>query len=85
MFFFSISYTTALDTIRKFIAAFVSQPTKQFATHSLKSGGASNAGFKRMEADLKERHGGWKDPRTKRRYSKRSPEELTEATKAMNL
>ena len=38
-----------------------------------------------MEADLKDRHGGWKNPRTKRRYSKRSPEELTEVTKAMNL
>ena len=32
--FLSISYTTALDTIRKFIAPIVSQPTKQFATHA---------------------------------------------------
>ena len=26
--------------------------------HSLKIGGANNAGFKHMEADLKDRHGG---------------------------
>ena len=32
--FLSISNTTALDTIRKFIAPIVSQPTKQFATHA---------------------------------------------------
>ena len=65
----SISYTTALDTIRSLsLPLYRNLATKQFATHSLKSGGASNAGFKRMEAGLKDRHGEWKDSRTKRRY-----------------
>ena len=80
----SISYSTALDSIRKFIAPFVSDP-KQFGTHSLKSGGASNSGFKRLEPDIKDRHAGWKDPRSKRRYTRRSPKELAEVTKTMSL
>ena len=82
--YLSISYSTALDSIRKFIAPFVSDP-KQFGTHSLKSGGASNSGFKRLEPDVKDRHAGWKDPRSKRRYTKRSAKELAEVTKAMSL
>ena len=42
----SISYTTALDTIRSLsLPLYRNLATKQLATHSLKSGGASNAGL----------------------------------------
>ena len=62
-----ICYSTALDSMRKFLAPLVGQ-VKEFATHSLKSGGASNAGFKSSDPELKDRHAGKKNPATKLRY-----------------
>ena len=79
-----ICYSTALDSRRKFLAPLVGE-VKEFATHSLKSGGASNAGFKSSDPELKDRHAGWKNPATKLRYQKRSTDELIEITKRMKV
>ena len=79
-----ICYSTALESIRKFISPFVSNG-KDYGTHSLKSGGASNSGFKQLKDELMDRHAGWKNPRSKYRYMKRSSEELSGITKAMNV
>ena len=79
-----ICYSTALDSMRKFLAPLVGE-VKEFATHSMKSGGASNEGFKSADPELKDRHAGWKNPSTKLRYQKRSTEELLEITKRMKL
>ena len=59
----------------------------EFLTHSMRSGGASNAGFmiKSADPELKDRHSGWKNPITKLRYQKRSTEELIEITKCMRV
>ena len=40
-----ICYSTALDSMSKFLAPLV-QGVNEYATHSMRSGGASNAGFK---------------------------------------
>ena len=79
-----ICYSTALDSMRKFFAPLVGE-VKEFATHSMKSGGASNEGFKSADPELKDRHAGWKNPSTKLRYQKRSTEELLKITKRMKL
>jgi len=44
--------------------------------HSLKSGGASNDGYKPIDSELKDRNAGWKNARSKRRYIKRSQAEI---------
>ena len=77
-----ICYSTALDNMRKFVAPLV-KGVKEFATHSMKGGGASDAGFKSADPELKYRHAGWKNPNTKLRYQKRSTEELIEITTCM--
>lgn len=50
-----ICYSTALDSMRKLLAPLV-QGVNEYATHSMRSGGASNAGFKSADAELKDRH-----------------------------
>ena len=76
-----ISYSTALENMRKFLSHLVDK-VSDFATHSIKSGGTSNFGFKKADPELKD---GWKNPSTKQRYMKRSAEELITVTKAMNI
>ena len=80
--FAGICYSTALDSMRNFLAPLV-EGVKEFATHSMKGGGASDAGFKSADPELKDRHAGWKNPNTKLRYQKRSTEELIEITTCM--
>ena len=79
-----ICYSTALDSMRKFLAPLV-QGVNEYDTHSMRSGGASNAGFKSADPELKDRHAGWKNPITKLRYQKRSTEKLMEITKCMSV
>ena len=67
--------------MRKFLSHLVDK-VSDFATHSIKSGGTSNFGFKKADPELKD---GWKNPSTKQRYMKRSAEELITVTKAMNI
>ena len=70
--------------MRKYLAPLV-EGVKEFATHSMRNGGASNAGFKSADPELKDRHAGWKNPNTKLRYQKRLTEELIEITKCMRV
>ena len=52
-----ISYSTALENMRKFLSPFVDKVLDS-ATHSIKSGVASNFGFKKANPELKVRHAG---------------------------
>ena len=48
-----ICYSTALDSMRKLLAPLV-EGVNEFATDSMRSGGASNAGFKSADPELKD-------------------------------
>jgi len=79
-----ISYSTIRDEFKKYISPFVNDPG-DYCLHSLKSGGASNDGYNLSVPELKDRHAGWKNPCTKRRYTKRSDAEMLEGTKSMGI
>ena len=79
-----ISYSTIRDEFKKYISPFV-QNVDDYCLHSLKSGGAFNEGYKLSDPELKDRHAGWKNPCTKRRYIKRSQAEMLEVTKSMGI
>ena len=79
-----ISYSTVRDEFKKYISPFVNDPGDYYL-HSLKSGGASNDGYKLSDPELKNNHAGWKNPCTKRRYTKRSHAEMLEVTKSMGI
>ena len=81
---FGISYSTIRDEFKKYISPFVND-LSDYCLHSLKSGGASNDGYKLCDPELKDRHAGWKNPCTKKRYIKRSHTELLEITKSMGI
>ena len=78
------SYSTIRDEFKKYISPFVNDPG-DYCLHSLKSGGASNDGYKLSDPELKDRHAGWKNPCTKRRYTKRSRAEMLEVTRSMGI
>ena len=59
-----VSYSTTRDECKKYIWPFVIDPG-DYCLHTLKSGGASNDGYKLSDPELKERHTGWKNPCTK--------------------
>ena len=77
-----ISYSTTRDEFKKYIWPFVIDPG-DYCLHTLKSDGTSNDGFELSDPELKERHTGWKNPCTKRRYTKRSHAEMLELAKSM--
>ena len=79
-----ISYSTIRDDFKKYLSPFV-ENVDHYCLHSLKSGGASNEGYKLSDPELKDRHAGWKNPCTKRRYIKRSHAEMLEVTKSMGI
>ena len=79
-----ISYSTTRDEFKKCIWPFVIDPG-DYCLHTLKSGGASNDDYKLSDPELKERHTGWKNPCTKRRYTKRSHAEMLELAKSMGI
>ena len=81
---FGISYSTIRDEFKKYISPFVNDPG-DYCLHSLKSGGASNDGYKLSDPELKDWHAGWKNPCTKKRYTKRFHTELLEVTKGMGI
>ena len=70
--------------MRKFLAP-LAREVKEFATNSLKAGGASSAWFRSLDPELKDGHAGWKNPAAKLRYQKRSTDELIEFTKRMKV
>ena len=81
---FGISYSTIPDGFKKYITPFVNDPG-DYCLHSLKSGGASNDGYTLSDPELKDRHAGWKNPCTKKHYTKRSHAQLLEVTKSMGI
>ncbi|CAH3145775.1 unnamed protein product [Porites lobata] len=84
IFSLGISYSTIRDEFKKYVSPFVNDPS-DYCLHSLKSGGASNDGYKLSDPELKDRHAGWKNPCTKRRYTKRSHSEMLEVTRSMGI
>ena len=62
-----------------------SNAPSDYCLRSLKSVGASNDGYKLSDPELKDRHAGWKNACTKRRYTKRSHAEMLEVTKSMGI
>ena len=79
-----ISYSTICDKFKKYVSLFVNDPG-DYCLLSLKSGGTANDGYKLSDPELKGRHAGWKNPCTKRRYTKRSHAEMLEVTKSMGF
>ena len=79
-----ISYSTIPDEFKKYISWLVNHPG-DYCLHNLKSGGASNDGYNLSDPELKDRHAGWKNPCTKRRYTKRSHAEMREVTRSMGI
>ena len=79
-----ISYTTIRDEFRKYLSPFV-ENVDDYCLHSLNSGGASNDGYKLIDPELKDRHAGWKNPCSKRRYIKRSQAEMLSVTQSMGI
>lgn len=79
-----ISYSTARDTLRSYISPFVPDISK-YGTHSLRSGGSNDPGFRNLLSELKDRHGGWKNPKSKMRYIEYSHSELAKITKSMHV
>ena len=57
----------------------------KFGLHSIKSGCASNPGLRNVDRDLLDRHAGWKNPVSKRRYIKFRAEDLLTVTEKMGL
>ena len=53
--------------------------------HSLKSGGASKDGCKLSDPELKDRHAGWKNPCTKRRYTTHFYADVLEVTRSVGV
>ena len=56
-----VSCSTVRDEFKKYLSPFV-ENVDDFCLHSLKSGGASNEGYKLSDPELKDRHAGWKNP-----------------------
>ena len=79
-----ISYTTIRDEFRKYLSPFV-ENVNDYSLHSLKSGGASNDGYKLIDPELKDRHAGWKNPCSKRRYIERSQAGMLSVTQSMGI
>jgi len=79
-----ISYSTAYSNFRSSITPFVSD-SRLYGTHSIKIGGANDPGFRSLDSALKDRHVGWKNPKSKFRYLEAVPDDLVEITRAMNV
>ena len=56
-----------------------------YGTHSIRIGGANDPGFRSFESSMKDRHVGWKNPKSKFRYLEAVPEELIGITRSMNI
>ena len=51
----------------------------------IRIGGANDPVFRSLDSSMKDRHVGWKNPKSKFRYLEAVPEELTEVTRSMNI
>lgn len=79
-----VSYSTICHDFKKYVPPFVGN-VDGFCLRSLKSGGASNEGYKLSDHELKDRHAGWKNPCTNRRCIKRSQAEMLEVTNSIGI
>lgn len=80
-----ISYTSVRDNLKAYIGNHVSD-TSLFGTHSIKAAGCNDPGFKQTDDSLKDRHGGWKNPKSKLRYiDLTNSEDLIQVTRSMSI
>ena len=74
-----ISYSTAYASFKSYISPFVSDGSL-YGTHSIGISGANDPEFRSLDSSMKDRHVGWKNPK-----SKFSLEELIAITRSMNI
>ena len=79
-----ISYSTAYASFKSYISPSVSD-SSLYGTHSIRIGGANDPGFRSLDSSVKDRHVGWKNPKSKFRYLEAVPEELIGITRSMNI
>ena len=79
-----ISYSTAYSSFRSYITPCVSD-SRLYGTHSIRKGGPNDPGIVSLDSALKDRHVGWKNPKSKFRYLEAVPDDLAEITRAMNV
>ena len=79
-----ISYTTLKQEFMKHLSPFIDD-VKKFGLHSIKSGGASNPALRNVNGVLLDRHVGWKNSKSKRRYVQFRTEDLLSVTEAMGI
>ena len=80
----AISYTTIRDLIKHGLSSYVSDPSA-IGTHSLRSGGATEAASAKVNERCLTRQGGWKSTSSKDMYVKDSLSNKLSVTRAMNL
>ena len=79
-----ISYSTAYVVLSPtFRPLFLMQVL--YGTHSTRIGGANDPGFRSLDSSMKDRHVGWKNPKSKFRYLEAVPEQLIGITRSMNI
>jgi len=71
-------------SLNSYISPFVSDASL-YGTHNIRNGGANDPGFGSLDSSMKDRHVGWKNPKSKFRYLEAVPEELIEITRSMNI
>ena len=54
-----------------------------YVTHSITIGGANDPGFRSLDSSMKDRHVGWKNPKSKFRYLEDMPEQLIGITRSI--
>ena len=79
-----ISYTRLRQEFIEHLSPFVDD-VKKFGLHSIKSKRASNPALRNVNGELLDRHVGWKNSKSKRRYVKFRTEDLLSVTKAMGI
>ena len=79
-----IGYSTAYTSFKPYISPFVSD-TSLYGTHSIRIGGANDPGFRSLDSSMKDRHVGWRNPKSKFRYLETVPEQLVEIPRSMNI
>ena len=78
-----ISYSTAYGSFKSF-SPFISD-SHLYGTHSIRVGGANDPGFRSLNSALEDRHVGWKNPKSKLRYTNAIPDDLLKVTRLMNI
>ena len=67
--YLGISYATARDNFKRYVAPFV-EAIKRYGTHSIKSGAVSNVGCRELNGDHIDKRAGWRSAKSKQRYIK---------------